>query len=401
MTITTQAEFFTLLKGATFLASGGGGPYGLAKDIVETYLNGVATFSIDFSDLNTLTQNDWCCVAAGMAAPSKGIHLTPQDIVEPTINAVGAMEDLIRSSLYVHHTSFKNFSSFNKLILGEIGAMNVVIPLITAYKLGNGISVVNGDSAGRSVPTINLSLFASSQNVMPNMATSAGDHNLKFTTLSLDSYEDLNTAYSKLISAGLIGIDTGLALAPMNGKTLQDNNLVKNTLSTAYAIGEIMENNENTWIKIVHIQECLAPSNRSVKLLCTGKVVAYNTKSIDDNDVGYMSIETEDNRTFTLSIQNETITGQFEDDISIAVTGPDSICYLSASNGALPNGEIYDNTLIEEKFAQGKEVNIHVIAIQADSVVTSNEVLMKSWRSAYKMARYYGAYNGQLWAIGS
>ena len=395
MTITTQAEFLTLLKGATFLASGGGGPYSLAKEIVETYLNDNTAFSISLINIDTLTQDDWGCIAAGMAAPSKGIGLTPKDIVEPTVNAVTAMDTLIQK--VYSNTKFDGFTSFNILVPIEVGAINVVIPLITAYRLQKNITVVDGDSAGRAVPTIELTTFASSQDVMPNMATSAGVEDFKFTTLSLESYTDLNTAYSQLIGAGLIGIDTGLALAPMNGTTLQDNNLVKNTLSTAYEIGKIMENDENTWIKITHIEDCLSSAMRGVKLLCTGKVVTYKTETIDDNDVGYMSIKTEDNRIFTVSIQNETITGQFEDETNIAVTGPDSICYLSTSNGALSDAEIYDNTLIQEKLADGDDVEIHVIAIQADPVITSNEKLMTLWRSAYKTARYYGAYNSELW----
>lgn len=402
MPITTKNEFLTLLKGATFLASGGGGPYSLAKNIVDTYLEGVTTFSIELTDVNTLTQSDWCCVAAGMAAPSKGINLTPQEIVEPTINAVKAMDELISTVLTKQASSpFHNFTSFNTLVPVEVGAINVVIPLITAFKLGEGVSVVNGDSAGRSVPTINLTTFASTQPVMPNMATSAGDSNFKFTTLSLDSYEDLNKAYSQLIGAGLIGIDTGLSLAPMNGTTLQSNNLVGNTLSDAYAMGVIMENSEDSIHKVNKIIETMSYEMRGVKLLCTGQVVAYETETISDNDVGYIQIKTLDNRIFTVSIQNETITGQFEDEISISVTGPDSICYLSTSDGVLPDSEIYDNTLIQEKFAQGETVNIHVIAIQASAVVVSNSVLMNSWRDAYKTARYYGAYNSKLWTTGS
>lgn len=398
MTISTKSDFLTLLRGATFLASGGGGPYSLAKAIVESYIADGDSFSIELRDLSTLSENDWGCVAAGMAAPSKGIHLTPQDIVEPTVNAVNSMDELIKSVLLNEQNSpFTGFTSFNTLIPIEVGAINVVIPLITAYRLGQNISVVDGDSAGRAVPTIELTTFASTQNVMPNMATSAGTNNYKFTTLSLDSYADLNTAYSQLIGAGLIGIDTGLSLAPMTGTTLNENNLIKDTLSTAYEIGKIIENDENTWIKIVDIGNSLTKYNRSTQLLCTGKVVAYTTETIDDNDVGYMSIETEEKRIFTISIQNETITGQFEDETSIAVTGPDSICYLSTSDGKIPDNEIYDNTLIQEKFENGEEVDIHIIAIQADSVVTNNGKLMSSWRSAYKMARYYGAYNSGLW----
>lgn len=404
MTITTKAEFLTLLKGSTFLASGGGGPYSLAKKVVDHYFSDSDTFSIEITDVSALTQDDWGCVAAGMAEPSKVLSLPAQDFIEPTVNAVNAMETLLKDIVYNNASSkFKEFTSFKRLLPVEIGAMNVAIPLITAYKAGNGMTVVNGDCAGRSIPTINLTTFSTTQSVMPNMAASVGTDDFKFSTLSLDSYDDLNKAYSQLIGSGLIGSESGLSMAPMNGTTIQDNNIVANTLEYAHKIGEIMENDDNTWLRAIHIQECLAPSNRGVQLLCTGKVVAYTTESIDDNDVGYISIETLANsegiqRIFTISIQNETITGQFEDETCIAVSGPDSICYLSSSDGALSDGEIYDNVLIQEQFEKGEDVNIHVIAIQADQVVTNNPELMTSWKTAYKMARYYGAYNSQIWA---
>ena len=394
MTITTKAEFLTLLKGATFLASGGGGPYALAKEVVEHYFTDSDSFSIEITDLETLTKNDWGCVVAGMADPSKAQSIKPEDFIESTVNSVKTMEQLIKTVYGTEKSSpLSSFSIFNHLILGEMGAMNVVIPLMTAYKLSSGVSIVNGDSVGRSAPTINLTTFASSQKVMPNMATPPGDSS-DFTTLSLDTYSDLSTAYSQLIGSGILGKAVGMSLAPMNGTTLQDNNLVKNTLSDAYAIGSILESSND---KIIDIAGVMFLSARKTKLICTGKVTEYKTESVNEADVGYMSVKTKDNRIFTVSIQNETITGQFEDDISIEITGPDSICYLSTTNGALPDNEIYDNTLIQEKLAQGKEVEIHVIAIQADTVVTANNKLMASWRSAYKTARYYGAYNNSIW----
>ena len=168
-------------------------------------------------------------------------------------------------------------------------------------------------------------------------------------------------------------------------------------MADAYYIGTVLENSQNSDSKIENIASCMNLSFRGVKHICSGKVVAYKTESIDEADVGYMSIKTTDSRVFTVSIQNETITGQFEDETSIAVTGPDSICYLSTSGGTIPDSKIYDNTLIQEQFEKGEDVEIHVIAIQADAVIRSNDILMTSWSNTYKKARYYGKYNNTLW----
>ncbi len=400
MTITNQADFLTLLKGATFFASGGGGPYFLAKEIVETYFKDVPTFEINIVDPSTLTQSEWVAVAAGMAQPSAGASLTPQAIVEPTVNAVSAMQEFILGLIFrKSNEKFTNFQFFNALSPIEVGAINVTIPLITAYLLEGSLSVVDGDPSGRSVPTINLTTFAANQPVMPNMATSAGD-DYEYTILSLKNYSDLGTAYAKLIQAGLIGIDTGLCLSPMTGDVLNNGNVVKGTLTDAFNVGVILEEDISSTEKITKIQSYLisnAQTPRNMKLLCTGTVTDYFTETDGDNDLGYLTVQTDDNRVFTILIQNENIIGQFDDETAVTVTGPDSICYIANEDCSFDENYIYDNVLISEKLSNSEEVNIHVVAIEASSVVTGNATLMSFWNDAYKTSRYYGPYNSGLW----
>ncbi|WP_373000040.1 DUF917 family protein [Sulfurimonas sp.] len=401
MTITTKEEFYTLLKGATFLASGGGGPFGLAKTIVDEYFKNVDTFVIDIVDLETVNPDQWTAIAAGMAQPSAGILLTPQTIVEPTVNAVKAMEKLLSVGMTKKNdTRFDGFQRFDFLTPIEVGAINVTIPLISAYLLGNNLSIVDGDPSGRSVPTIDLTTFAVSQPVMPNMATSAGE-DYEYSVLSLKNYKDLGIAYAKLIQAGLIGIDTGLCLAPMTAQTLSQNNIVTGTLRDAYNIGLIFEQNISAAQRLESIQAYLlseAQTPRELKTICTGVAKEYYTKTEEDNDLGYLTIETDDGRgIYTILIQNENMLGQFNDEISINITSPDSICYVSTQDGILDDSDIYDNTLISQKLQNGEEVHISVVAIEAASVIKENKQLMSAWNEAYKTSRYYGTYNESIW----
>jgi DUF917 family protein len=105
MKITNTKEFLTLLKGATFLASGGGGPFFVAKNIVETYFKDTDVFDINLINSDLLTIQEWVTMAAGMAQPSAGSALTPQAIIEPTVNAVNAMEKLIKELLSMQKDS--------------------------------------------------------------------------------------------------------------------------------------------------------------------------------------------------------------------------------------------------------------------------------------------------------
>lgn len=399
MTVTNTKEFLTLLKGATFLAAGGGGPFSLGKEIVETYFKEIKSFEINIVD-PSLLHKEWVAVAAGMGQPSASTAFTPQAVVNPTVNAVKAMQKLINELLSAKTDSrFDGFEKFNALFPIEVGAINVAIPLIAAYILQDNVSVVDGDCSGRSVPTIDLTPFATTQPIMPNMATSDGDE-YDFTVMSLKDYTDLGIAYSKLMEAGLIGDVTGLCLAPMTGNTLNDGNLVKGTLTDAFIIGKFFEENISSDERMKKIQKYLlseAQTPRRLKPLCTGKVTEYYTKTEDVTDLGYLTVQTDDNRVFTVLIQNENIIAQFDDETSVTVTGPDSICYLAAKDGPLGENEIYENVLISEKLAKGEDVYIHVVAIEAADVIKKNTKLMACWNAAYKTSRYYGSYNDKLW----
>lgn len=400
MKITNTKEFLILLKGATFLAGGGGGPFSLGKEIVETYFQDIKVFEIDIIDPSQLNKEKWVSVAAGMGQPSASTAFTPQAVVDPTVNAVKSMEKLIKELLTTKNDGrFDGFKKFDALFPIEVGAINVAIPLISAYILKDNVSVVDGDCSGRSVPTIDLTPYATTQPVMPNMATSDGDE-YEFTVMSLKDYTDLGIAYSKLMEAGLIGDVTGLCLAPMTGETLNDGNIVKGTLTDAYNIGIIFEEDITSDERIKKIRKYLlseAQIPRNLKSICTGKVTEYTTKTEDVTDLGYLTVQTDDNRVFTILIQNENIIGQFDDETFVTITGPDSICYLAAKDGPLDENDIYENVLISEKLSNGEEVYIHVIAIEAADVIKKNEKLMASWNAAYKTSRYYGPYADMLW----
>jgi DUF917 family protein len=400
MTISTKNELLTLLKGATFLASGGGGPFAFAKTIVESYFHDSDKFTINIVDIDSQNDLKWSVIVAGMAQPSAGIKLTPQAIIEPTVNAVKSMEQLINKN-YLTNERFKSYSKFELLCPGEVGAMNVTIPFISAYLLNENIDLVDGDPSGRSVPTIDLGLFGVNQPVMPNMATSQGDDDYQFTVLSLKNYSDLGRAYSNLIEDGLVGIDTGLAMAPMNTKTLKEDNIVKGTLTDAFTIGKIFEEDITAQQRILKIEDYLqnkAQTKRRFKVICKGTVIDYFTETVNSTDLGYITLKTDDKKgNYNILIQNENIIGQFENSISVDVTGPDSIGYISTKDGILEDDEIYENSIISQSFENEENIEIYVVAIEAAPVVKNNEKLMKQWNNAYKTSKYYGPYNSSFW----
>jgi len=124
---------------------------------------------------------------------------------------------------------------------------------------------------------------------------------------------------------------------------------------------EININSDEKIKKIKKYLALFAQTTRRMKHICTGKVTSYATKTKDVTDLGYLTVETDDKRVFTVLIQNE-------------------------------------NVLISQKLAKGEDVYIHVVAIEAADIIRNNEKLMSFWNEAYKTSRYYGSYNSKLWS---
>jgi DUF917 family protein len=129
-----------LMKGACFLASGGGGPIDLAKEIKEEILNGPNP--IEMVDLKDVKQDEELCMVAGVGAPTAEAKFK-----DSPLSAFSALERETKKQ-------------FKYVIPVETGAVNSLLPLLVVTRSEKKIRLVNADGGGRAFPQLKMSSFA-------------------------------------------------------------------------------------------------------------------------------------------------------------------------------------------------------------------------------------------------
>lgn len=135
------------LTGCTFMGTGGGGDLEEGMSLLRAALdNGISLgWTVpDRIDEGTLTATAFAMgsiapAGAGEAALRRAMHLDPtgRDGQDSLVEAVRALSDYLGEAI-------------GCLVAVELGALNTPAPIVAAARLG--ISVVDGDYAGRAVP---------------------------------------------------------------------------------------------------------------------------------------------------------------------------------------------------------------------------------------------------------
>ncbi|RQW26580.1 DUF917 family protein [Rhodobacteraceae bacterium CH30] len=142
MTLKTlgPAEFEHLAIGACLLGGGGGGPLTGAAPLLD-YLR-----------------------AQGQPVTLIGVDDLPTGIVASAVAGIGAPNAATQSSDFTRAPlqAFQCYASLlaqapGAVLPAEVGAMNSLIPAVVAAQ--TGLPLVDADSAGRALPTLNLAAF--------------------------------------------------------------------------------------------------------------------------------------------------------------------------------------------------------------------------------------------------
>lgn len=134
------ADLKYIAAGAAILASGGGGSYLNAVNIIKEFEATGWSGAIPVQEYDGATTN--CCVIAMMGSPDAAANMTLSDVNHSIANTI---------STFQQATGFV----LNCVIPVEIGAINSIVPFLAAAQTDNSISwVVDGDGAGRAVPEL-------------------------------------------------------------------------------------------------------------------------------------------------------------------------------------------------------------------------------------------------------
>lgn len=374
--------------GACVLASGGGGSYQVAKQIIE--LGVPENARVTAVAQTSLPPEAWATVAANMGSP--GALFRTANPHAPT-NATKALAEWCESQ--PAGSRFAGFRGFAAVVPVEVGAINTASPLAAAAQLD--LLVVDADGAGRSIPTLPLTAFARNVPLFPNVVASESPRGSRFNTgqVRVDGEAEAEEAIIGMVMTPPFGGIAGLAIYALQGKDLARTPLVRGTLRDALEIGRrvLASTGRDRAEAVVRYLTMERPDGpRLARIVFSGRVTAM-TQAQGGTDIGSIVLRgTAPGAAGPLDLwiynQNENIFCQRSDQTTPLVMGPDSLCYVPAE------GEVFDNSdlwnLYQKDAASIPEV--FVVAIDAAAAVKSNRPLLDAWTPERAQFGYAGPY---------
>lgn len=412
----------TIAIGSCIMASGGGGPYAVMRDLIDDNYTDID--SVDVVTTTEIAADAWLAGAAVMVPPS--VLLVDNDTIGPTYNVFFELEEWCK----VNYTDL-GFNQFDYFLPLEVGAVNSVSPFLAIAlankQLERSIRIVDADTAGRAIPTLPLIIFGAYEYEdfpaqypwFPNYMADADKSDDKGGTyvpsgqFRFATADELQTAFGGLMES-LMGSKAGFALFPMTGDTLQVYPPISGTLTEAIQVGNIYRITSEGKERADAVAQYFADNGRPSRVVFHG-TVCCNEADTGNQDVGCFLVEGSGDDVgwvLKLSYSNENILAyKYEGDVPTAdpkcnptapppetnmpyVIGPDSICYVPAQ-GEL----VYGNSELAKLVSEGGMLDVYIVAISERSQVIEQDYLMTQWTKLRESLGYTGPY-AQPWLEG-
>jgi DUF917 family protein len=355
-----RQQLLDITNGAHFLASGGGGAMAVGLDVIEKILT--VSDQVTLLSVDDIKDDDWGCVLAAMgsceAEKRVGIH-------GGTYRAFHLLSEI-------------KSKPFGFAIPVETGD-NIFLAMLTAVR--SGIGVLDGDGAGRAVPSLAMLTFSDAAPVAPFVIASEADLtnselNAK-TVLYAEQSTDIETMARPFLSVfSEIG---GIAGWAMSGQQLrQGQAVIPGTISRAERVGSVLrEAREKGLSPLSALQHELG---EAMTLLFEGRIVALSEATSGGFDRGVTEFEVlGTQRRIYIVNQNENLIAWDAEQKTPLVTAPDLICYLRPDGTALTNA---DTQVGDQLF---------VCAVKADSRLYQ-QPLLKAFQTALQNVGYFGEF---------
>ncbi len=144
-TLSTRQDCEDLISGCLFMGTGGGGSAEWGREVFTAALK--EGLKIGWVDVNDIPDHAWTVTPYGM-----GSIAPPSPETQAEIARLGLVDRLGPRPIEVAVREMEDYAKvkIGALVAAELGAGNTSAPLVTGARLG--ISVVDGDYAGRAVP---------------------------------------------------------------------------------------------------------------------------------------------------------------------------------------------------------------------------------------------------------
>jgi uncharacterized protein len=382
-----------LIVGGCFFGSGGGGTLTSAKNLLKHFRDGdfYPTTQVRVVPAEAAIDGD-SVVVAYMGAPA-----LINDAKYPTGPAKAV--ELVLQRLARQNRELKY------IVPPESGALGFLVACLVAAK--HGLSVVDGDGAGRAVPSLPMLTFAA-ECVPPNPAFVVSQDGLA-VELDVEAPEgsgshrhqqDVATIVEHMlrpiVSEPEFGQFGGLATWIMSPTLLQKALKVKGTLSRALGLGQAILDGELATSDGL-LEYLRGECGVRAFLLCRGTLQAGSLTSTGGFDLGRIEIQHGVGRTMSL-YQNESLIAWDSSLGHPLAMAPDSIAYFLEDNvqRVASNGDLVatDGSLLPES----RGARVALIGMAADpalrqlSGAEEEGLIMRSFMTQLGVMGYHGAY---------
>ncbi len=346
-----------ILRGATIMGSGGGGPVFIGEQVIEHVTKDPAK-SVRVADPDADVPDDsWAAVSAGAGSPDDAKDGFSLDLPGKALDELAKLKNC----------------TFSFILPGEVGAGNSFIPIAVVYD--RGIPVIDASGADRAIPTLSQCTLAADGVPVSPLAMANAD---KVIAVEVPDAETADDVMRAVMSMSSFNGDAGIGLWGMDGKTMK-NAVISDTLSKAQNLGRTLREASARGADQDPVE--------AVRRFLKGFVIAKGIlKSIEETsqggfEFGRVAIELDDGTITTLYNQNENLIAWNSGRAKPLAMAPDPIAYLT------PDGKTFSNVEAEEY--QGKE--IVVIGWPADDAMRKTEIL-SAFRATLQGLGYAGEY---------
>lgn len=354
-----ESDLYRILWGSALLGSGGGGAIKAGQTFIDLIKASGKPITMLSFPLTKEEENQLACVLCD-------------------IGSINAFDEKQADALvYAYETlaaHFDHMGAIRSVVPIETGPENTLAPFVVAAKFG--LSVLDGDGAGRAVPTLPLSTFsvAGIANWRPVMMSNGQGDIVAVNSHRFDKYDNL---LRSLAHVGHFSDSASLAMWPDTVGALAAH-AVPGTITRALHCGQLLEGIREQKPDLV-MQSLPVVNQLDAYLIGAGTIRYANTSDSGGFTFSTVKIENQtDKNTLTILSQNESLLVYNTDLPGPVAMAPDSICFLGQDLYPYTNSEISDC-----------RHPVYVIGIQAHQQLR-HPIIMAGFRHVMEELGYAG-----------
>ncbi len=288
----TVAAIHDFARGATLLATGGGGDPYIGRLMAQAAIREYG--QPDIIDIENLDDDAMVCMVAMLGAPT-------------VLSEKGSSGDDI--DLAIKRLSERIGKPFDALIPVEIGGVNSTIPVVAAARLG--LPLVNADGMGRAFPEVQM-VTMNFEGISATPFVIVDEHANSAIIETSDAKDAETFVRAVAIQMGLSCMVSGYAMTGAEAKRT----MIHGTLPMALKLGECIAAGRKAGDPIEAVLEYFNTSKTYgfAREIFDGKLIDLRRETTSGFSVGQCTLE-------AFSCDQKTMTIQFQNEYLIALEG--------------------------------------------------------------------------------